>query len=150
MGSYSIAEKFSRSDGYSQVGSKPKVVTVELDWPVDEYPDLSHLDQFAGRDGEEGRYYREDQKRKSRFGIDWWMHGCIARATVAYRDGGCVRLQAFTSGGIWGLESDSDGGWDEFSGEQIADLRDHLEKFGIDMSDFAALAHEARKANPSP
>jgi len=114
--------------------NQPTVEKVTIEWQNDDCPDLSWLDQFENsQDLEEQKYYQRDQERKASYGDRWEMLGCIAKAVVSYDIGqGSRRLETLTSGGLWGIESDS--GKDYFSeveSEQLADLADHLRHFGI-------------------
>lgn len=67
---------------------------------------------------------------------NWQMEGCVAKATVSYSIGnGSRRLETLTSGGLWGIESDSDKKYlRTLEDEELADLADHLEHFGIETS----------------
>lgn len=71
---------------------------------------------------------------------DWCYIGIMAKATVKTpvdHNPGCFRLETFTSGGLWGIESDS--GSDhigEIHQEELDDLKSHLEDFGVDLSNW--------------
>lgn len=59
---------------------------------------------------------------------DWWMLGIYAIAEVIV--GGTI--QRLRSGGLWGIESDSDQAYlDEVGHEQLAELADILNEFGF-------------------
>ncbi len=74
---------------------------------------------------------------------DWQFVGIVAKATIKYRTrNGSYRLETFTSGGLWGIESDAGDYLDEVKAEQLADLKAHLETFGVDVSDFDEMAEE--------
>lgn len=66
---------------------------------------------------------------------DWQSQGCVAKAEVSYPTGnGNRRLETLSSGGLWGIESDSDREFlDEVEREQLDDLADHLNHFGFDV-----------------
>jgi len=93
-------------------------------------------------------YARQDQERLQAFyDGEWHMAGCVARATVAYTQKGFSvyigRREEFSSGGLWGIESDSDDGYrEEVEKEQLANLKEHLEQFGVDTSDFYEIYEE--------
>lgn len=89
-------------------------------------------------------YGNQDYKRMESYNNDWYMIGIIAKAEVSY----CLnsvfkykRIESFSSGGLWGIESDS--GKDhlnEVKKEELEDLKDHLEHFGVDITNFDKLA----------
>ena len=77
------------------------------------------------------------------------MQGCIAEATVAYAQKGFSvyvgRREEFPSGGLWGIESDSNDEYrHEIEMEQLGDLKKHLEQFGVDTSDFYEIYEEGQ------
>jgi hypothetical protein len=90
-----------------------RISKVEVVWEVDDDADLSYL---------------------GRFGREWWMLGCRARAHCLVEIApGVTRGQTFTSSGLWGVESDS--GQDylkEVEREQLEELREYLEVWGFD------------------
>lgn len=66
--------------------------------------------------------------------------GCTAVAEVSYPcgRGGSRRLEHLTSGGLWGIDPTSTGEYlAEVERDELADLRDHLTKFGLRVSDAA-------------
>jgi hypothetical protein len=105
---------------------------VKLNWIADENPDLSWLDQTDDEMGE--GFEKQSVGRKESYGQTWEMLGCVARAVVAYplESNIGTRLQAFTSGGLWEIESDSDEGYlRAIEDEQLIELAEHLSHFGI-------------------
>lgn len=68
---------------------------------------------------------------------EWSLEGCMARAVVSYPIGnGSRRLDHLSSGGIWGIESDSEETYRlETEIEQLSDLKRHLEVFQIPWTD---------------
>lgn len=67
---------------------------------------------------------------------DWQYIGIMAAATVLYEmANGLRRLETFTSGGLWGVESDCAEHCKAMANEEIEDLREHLSQFGITVSD---------------
>lgn len=75
---------------------------IEIIYQVDDDPDLSWLDQT---DEEMGEGFEESaRKRLATYGHDWYMIGIWAEATIG--SGG--PFQTIRSGGLWGVESDSD------------------------------------------
>ena len=69
--------------------------------------------------------------------------GIRAVATVYYPVGTAARLEKLSSGGLWGIESDCFDAIREIEAEQLAELKEHLEQFGVDTSNFDELAKEA-------
>ena len=80
-------------------------------------------------------YTCEDYERREDYGNGWRMQGCSAEATVSYPCGnGSRRLESFQSGGLYGVESDSERDYmEEVEQEQLADLVQHLSYFGISL-----------------
>lgn len=113
-----------------------RVEAITIEWLNDDDPDLSWLTQFENSsDPEEQKYAKQDRERLESYGSDWEMMGCRAKAEVSYSIGqGSRRSEWFTSSGLWGIESDSEEQYkSEVEQEQLADLRSHLEHFGIEM-----------------
>jgi hypothetical protein len=72
---------------------------------------------------------------------DWQYIGVRAEAEVKYRENkSSWRYETLTSGGIWGIESNSGEHVKEQEQEQLADLKNHLEAFGVDVSKFDTMA----------
>ena len=117
-----------------------KIQSIEIKREIDEYADLSFLTDHLG--GEE--YAEQDDQRVAAYG-DWWMLGIMARAEVSYAIGqGNSRLESLTSGGLWGIESDSGAEYIEtVAREELADLKAHLGHFSVDLSNFDELAELA-------
>jgi len=106
---------------------KVTVREVEIVIEPDENPDLSHLGEFS-RTPREGAikqsqrpgmytYFnpcnpergQEDYKRMKAYERDeWHMVGVFAKATIEVHTKDGDILQTITSGGLWGIESDSD------------------------------------------
>ena len=98
------------------------------------------------------KYGKQDAVRMQGLIDGWWTYiGIVAKATVSYQiaDGSPLpnrRLETFTSGGLWGIESDAACGYLlEVATDQIAELREHLQEFDINPTDeeWAALMQEA-------
>jgi hypothetical protein len=105
----------------------PRIERVWVVWLDEDSPDSSYLEQ-------EGFEERLAEYEAGNF----HFMGCQARAEVSYPIGqGCRRLEQFSSGGLWGIESDSERSFlQETEKEELADLKAHLERFGVDTSDF--------------
>jgi hypothetical protein len=91
------------------------------------------------------KYVREDYRRHEALCRgDWGFLGCVAKATVSYPTAHGRRLQTFSSGGLWGIETDSASSHqDEIAREELADLKSHLEAFGVDLATWDSLEAQA-------
>jgi hypothetical protein len=79
------------------------------------------------------QYKAQDARRLADYGKDWSMMGCYAEAEVSYPIGqGNRRLQIFRSGGLYGIESDTDHVYRrEVEKAELEDLATHLRAFGV-------------------
>jgi hypothetical protein len=69
--------------------------------------------------------------------------GCTARAEVSYQwhPDGDRRIEWFTSGGYWGIDvNENDDYRTRIEGDQLDNLKEHLEKFGVDVSRFEEMS----------
>lgn len=74
---------------------------------------------------------------------DWSFIGIRAEAVVSYDiGGGSRRLEDLTSGGLWGIESDSGDYLKELKQEQLDDLKLHLKEFNVDLSNWGELTQD--------
>ncbi len=100
---------------------------------MDDYdPDLSWLEDPSRYDGcspeEVAKYVAQDAERLEDYGRSWSMIGIDARAIVYIRG---VR-QEITSGGLWGIESDSDESYlREVEDDAIVELGRILHEMGF-------------------
>lgn len=87
------------------------------------------------------KYGMQDYKRMEGLNNgDWQFIGIQAEAEISYPiDGGSRRLEQFTSGGLWGIESDSGDYLEKITKEQLEDLKTHLEQFNVDTSNWDEL-----------
>jgi hypothetical protein len=93
-------------------------------------------------------YANQDAERLSRFKAgDWWFEGCYAVAEISYENSTrSYRLDKLRSAGLWGIESDSGSEYRKsVEADELADLSQHLEKFGISASvdDLIALSENS-------
>jgi hypothetical protein len=148
-----------------------KIESIKIVKKIDEYPDLSYLGEYSNtpaavcidrkerneQGGNEFRYFNlgcgdaeyieQDYKRMEAYNQgNWCMLGIYAEAVVKYPIGnGGYRLETLSSGGLGGIESDSDKDFiQEVIKEQLDDLFDHLKTFNIDTTNFIELAEEAK------
>lgn len=119
------------------INDKLRLDYVEIKWMIDEYPDISWLEISVDKERIE-QYHQ---------GL-WWMEGCQAIAVVSYAldTDRNRRLELFTSGGLWSIESDSDPKYrKEVEQEELEALKRHLQMFGVDTSDFESKVKENRR-----
>ena len=138
---------------------------ITIEWKEDDCPDVSYLETTIDQNGKihscrytqeeledcpklTRRYIKEDMERLSNFGKTWVMLSCVAKAEVSYpiNESGDRRIETFRSGGLYGVESDSDSEYlKEVEKEQIEDLKQHLEHFNVDLSSFEKKVEEAER-----
>lgn len=130
---------------------------------ADEYPDISRLGEYSNTPKEgaidreergdmgrnEMRYFNpgnwdpkhpeyalQDYERAEAFNDQsWYMLGIRADAEVgvSWDLGKNWKLDELTSGGLWGIESDSEERYfKEVEGEQLSELKDILKAYGFD------------------
>lgn len=121
-----------------------RVDSIRFDWMNDDDADVSFLTQdyedVSDLD-ERHKYLEQDKERLEAYHRgDWSMMGCRATAVVSRPIGqGSRRLETFTSGGLWGIESDCGPEYrNEVEGQELSDLRDHLAAFGVTIPEDAA------------
>jgi len=75
---------------------------------------------------------------------EWCFIGIIAEAVVSYPIGGNGdrRLETLSSGGLWGIESDAGDYLEEVAGQELDNLKEHLNQFGIDTAGFEEIEVE--------
>ena len=84
----------------------------------------------------------ENYQRALSYGNSWWMFGIQAFADVLVPLGDNSRpndwmVQTIHSGGLWGIESDSEQSYfKEVEDEQIAELKSQLKILGIDCPEY--------------
>ena len=120
-------------------GAPLRVDSVEIEHIVDTDPDTSYLEQDYSdcTPQERAKNKAQDAARLRGFNQgDWHYVGVRAKAHVSYQCGnGSRRLETFTSGGLWGIESDSSPEYfEEVEAEQLHDLQQHLKQFRISFS----------------
>jgi hypothetical protein len=78
------------------------------------------------------KYTRQDYERMEAYnGQQWWYLGIRAEAKIGIGDS-YLTTQTITSGGLWGIESDSSPcDFAEVSGEELADLKTQLLALGF-------------------
>lgn len=93
---------------------------------VDDCPDTSYLEQDEFKDRLEE--YRND---------GFYFVGIQAKAEILIPVGSHQIFQTIGSGGLWGIESDSDDEYKkEVAAEEIDTLKGILEQLNVDLSNF--------------
>lgn len=85
-------------------------------------------------------YERMEELEKGNF----YFIGIVANCKVKYPIGqGNYRLETVQSGGLWGIETDSEEDYiNEAEAEQKEELKNHLEKMNVNTSNFDELAKD--------
>ena len=140
--------------------TKGKILSVRVESRVDDSPDLSWIGEYSNDPGKnaidrqergdmqrgEYRYcnielsgedtgnpesVEQDYQRLEAFNQgQWWEIGVVAKATVQLRPDGPI--QTLHSGGLWGIESDSEDGYmNEVKQDELAALADELAAVGF-------------------
>lgn len=115
--------------------TKPFVATFVIKRMVEENPDLSHLTGHLG--GQE--YAEQDDARLEEYNKgNWCMMGIRAECQYLIPDNTVppsAVIQTLTSGGLWGIESDSDDKYiKQVEREQLNELKEYCDKLGIKYS----------------
>jgi hypothetical protein len=93
-----------------------------------------NVENYAGESPEDIRnYVRQDYERMERLQHgDWCYIGIQAEAEILIPPGSHSIVQEITSGGLWGVESDSDKDYlAEIETEQLSELREQLRALGF-------------------
>ena len=161
-------------------GGKRRILDVELLRETDTDPDISHLGEYARHEergavcidraargdcgpgempwficamsGEESGNPEspdQDYQRAEAFNRgDWWMIGIHAVAKVVGASG---VVQGLRSGGLWGIESDSDAHYlDSVGRDELADLRAILVEHGFSQRAISAAFKGAGCSDKAP
>lgn len=94
------------------------------------------------------KYVLQDYERMERLNAgDWYYIGVIAQAHVATPDTFGYTEQVIRSGGIWGIESDSDRSYLQAEEEeQLSELRGILKDFGFSTRQISAAFKNVERA----
>lgn len=128
---------------------------------IDEHPQLDYLGEYTNEPGPddrtidrqargdqgrgEHRYFvaprwtekwehvEQNYERMESYGAGWLCLGLRAVADLTvHLDNGKTLTTSVESGGIWGVESDSDEAIEQWSKEEFAEVRSELEELGVD------------------
>lgn len=109
--------------------------SIKITKTPDDNPDLDYLDQFANSENpDEIKYYEQDQQRKNNYGITWNEYGfhAVANILIPSEDQKSYQDVKISSGGLWGIESDSSNEYfKEVAEDQLSELAYNLQKLGI-------------------
>lgn len=109
--------------------------------------DLSYLTQYENATSAEEREYNErDKERIAAYNNgNWWCVGIQAVAQIAIPTGdNTSTLQLIKSGGLWGIESDSEKEYMETTAKDEADeLKKLLVALNVDVNGYEELVDEA-------
>jgi hypothetical protein len=135
---------------------------------LDEDPDLSYLQhemdgdrivsscaysnediELLGLETVKG-YIEEDRQRlKAFYRDDWWMIGIRAEAEVLTGEGLCWLCNTVSSGGLWGIESDSGKAYlKEVADDELSSLRDTLKELGFEDAEIDMAFTSAEVVGP--
>ena len=128
---------------------KPTIGSIKIVVTIDEWPDLSYLDQFKNsQDPEEQKHYIQDQERKRQYKAGYWNFiGIQAQATIQIEHPGtpkCYTCHTITSPGLWGIESNSGNDYFmEVAEEEVDALHADLRALNVALRGFSKLKAEA-------
>jgi hypothetical protein len=108
------------------------------------------VENYKGESPEDVRkYVRQDYERMERLHRgDWCYMGIRAEAEILLRSGDASIAQEITSGGLWGVESDSDRKYlADIDTEQLSELREQLRAVGFSARAISTAFKEVTHAN---
>jgi len=108
----------------------------------------ANVENYAGESPEDIRkYVRQDYERIERLNRgDWAYIGVRADAEILLPSGSASIVQDITSGGLWGVESDSDASYlKEIETEQLSELREQLRALGFGTRAISAAFKNAER-----
>jgi hypothetical protein len=122
---------------------------------LDTDPDLSFLtdsDRYTGCTEEEAaKYEKEDAARLKSYGTAWYMIGIRAESRIKVRTNAANHystLQTIRSGGLWGIESDSDDSHlEQVTAEELAELKIQLEALNVSLDNWTTAVEQAKTAH---
>jgi hypothetical protein len=122
-------------------------------WNSHEYRYFNgNVENYKGESPEDIRkYVRQDYERMERANAgDWCFIGIRAEAQVSFGKvhGMTLLLQDLTSGGLWGIESDSDRNYfAEVEKEELGQLEDQLHAVGFSKRAIAAAFKDVERSD---
>ena len=161
------ADQFRMQDTERQ-GPRLRITKIVIETAPDEFPDLSHLESeydeetqtvtksvcYSNADVRNQGWEKvkgwidEDRRRLDSYGDAWVCVGveAIAYLSVLLKGGlkGFAICQTIRSGGVWGIENDSETGYLREEGEnELAQLRDILSALGVEQAEIGKAIAEA-------
>ena len=134
-----------------------ELISVKVVWEDEEHPDVSYLEskivngkvedscrytqnEYDANPEQVMKWVEEDMHRLETYGEHWIMMGCKAKAIInvpIQHNSENSIIQTITSGGLWGIESDSTPEYlKEVETEELECLRLQLEALGVSTSKF--------------
>ena len=109
---------------------KPTCIEIKVEHVDDSDPDLSWLDQSDAEMGE--GFEAKSAERKATYGETWSTIGIQAAAVYLIPVDSGSSIQTVVSGGLWGVETDSDAAYiAEIEEQELAEVRELMDKLGI-------------------
>jgi hypothetical protein len=108
------------------------------------------VENYKGESPEDIRkYVRQDYERMEALNHqNWYYIGIRAEADILIPSGNASLVQEITSGGLWGIESDSDAGYlREIETEQLSELREQLRALGFSTRAITTAFRSATQQN---
>ena len=126
---------------------KPFCIEIRTKTMIDDNPDLSYLSQdyHEIEDIDEREKYRnQDIVRLENYNNSWNTIGIKAYTMIYLPIGNnSFKLQEIDSGGLWGIESDSEKEYiQEIKNEQIDELKGYLKMLNVDIPDNVLIIDE--------
>lgn len=141
-----MTNQFSYTEKKSD-NKKPFVDSIRVIRQYDQYPDLSYLEQDYNDVTdikEREKYLQQDKERlESYYNDNWFMMGIYAKTTIhiplgliGYSMTNDFLMIQIKSGGIWGIESDSDDDYIKSEiDSQIEEIKKILKVLNVEISD---------------
>jgi hypothetical protein len=108
------------------------------------------VENYKGETPEKIREYviRDYERMERLHHGDWCYIGIRAEAEILIPSGGHSVVQEITSGGLWGVESDSDKSYlSEIETDELAELRDQLRALGFSARAVSTAVKNAQREN---
>ena len=126
---------------------KPFCTEIKIKIMIDDNPDLSYLSQDYHEIEdiiEREKYLSQDKKRLENYDNSWNTIGIKAYTMIYLPIGNnSFKLQEIDSGGLWGIESDSEKEYiQEIKNEQINELKGYLQMLNVDIPDNVLIIDE--------
>ncbi|HJX79187.1 hypothetical protein [Glutamicibacter sp.] len=121
-----------------KIYKKPYIHAIKLVHEIDQYPDISYLQQSYDdvKDPIERQKYLDQDKQRLNDANNgyWWMIGVYAQTEILVPIDGTnsCQLIPLKSGGLWGIESDSGSDYiQDIEKQEIDQLKDLCKKLHV-------------------